>query len=44
MPAESRSSQILKRAAMRFVREAMELPGIALISRPMYRRYFSKPY
>ncbi len=44
MPAESRSSQILKRAAMRFAREAMELPGIALISRPMYRRYFSKPY
>jgi len=44
MPAESSSSQILKRAAMRFAREAMELPGIASIGRPMYRRYFSKPY
>lgn len=44
MSADSSSSHSLKRSIVRFAREAMELPGLSLLSKPLYRRYFSKPY
>ncbi|RYZ72956.1 MAG: methyltransferase, TIGR04325 family [Lysobacteraceae bacterium] len=29
---------------VRIAREAMELPGLSALARPMYRRYFQRPY
>ena len=34
----------IKHAVVRLAREVMELPGLRRVGKPMYRRYFSKPY
>ncbi|OZB67353.1 methyltransferase, TIGR04325 family [Stenotrophomonas acidaminiphila] len=45
MSAQSHAGQgRIKQAMVHLAREAMELPGLRSIAKPMYRHYFSKPY
>jgi len=45
MSAQSSADQgRIKHAVVRLAREVMELPGLRRVGKPMYRRYFSKPY